>query len=422
MTNEENELYRFVNDPKYRDKVIAKIHKEQDNLYNKRINTIKSECNKLNKERLNEISKIASARWEKLANGKIYINRTEGKVRINQAEYLYSDIKGATLNIQNSCRIVTSETAKSKKHASLGGAIVGGVLTGSPVGALVGGVGLGKTTTKGSSVSTSIPTCVHYGVVVNINGFPNEIMLISSTVDQSSSAYIRAASVAQEIISQLSSIAHMPVPTAYLLPEQEASVIAFDNQIRRKNEELNVAIADTPTYAIPAIYRTTREANMTDEAYVAYLKSTDLQRESDRNAEQAALKQEKEKYKEEQRKRKHEEKINRQALKAYENPSALKKALIIIYKILFWALSLLVFLLFLGAITTKGAIGSTVAFLFTAILINPLIDDLIDNHLFHFPRWIVLIIFLLGVIVGILLLPPVAATTSTSVALLSYRY
>ena len=36
MANEEKELYKFVNDPKYRSKVIAKIHKNSDNAYNKR--------------------------------------------------------------------------------------------------------------------------------------------------------------------------------------------------------------------------------------------------------------------------------------------------------------------------------------------------------------------------------------------------
>ena len=43
MANEERELYKFVNDPKYRDKVIAKIHKNDDNAYNKRIKQIEKE-------------------------------------------------------------------------------------------------------------------------------------------------------------------------------------------------------------------------------------------------------------------------------------------------------------------------------------------------------------------------------------------
>ena len=47
MANEERELYKFVNDSKYRDKVIAKIHKNDDNAYNKRIKQIEKEQKKL---------------------------------------------------------------------------------------------------------------------------------------------------------------------------------------------------------------------------------------------------------------------------------------------------------------------------------------------------------------------------------------
>lgn len=264
-------------------------------------------------------------------------------------------------------------------------------------------------------MSSSIPTCIHYGVIVNINGFPNEIVLISSTVDQSSSLYTKAVATAQTIVSHLSSIATMSAPTTYLLPEQEASVIAFDNQIQQKSNELNLAIADTPTYNIPTVYRTTRESNMTDSEYLAYLRSTDKQRENDRKIEQISLKQERKKYKDAQHQARHEK--NKLMQTEPSSSSALKKIVIVIYKIIFWIISLLVFLLFLGAITTEGAIGSTLIFLLTALLINPLIDDLIDKYLFHFPRWFILIILLIGLISGILLLPLVSPAT---VALQSY--
>ena len=49
MANEERELYKFVNDSKYRDKVIAKIHKNDDNAYNKRIKQIEKERDVLSK-------------------------------------------------------------------------------------------------------------------------------------------------------------------------------------------------------------------------------------------------------------------------------------------------------------------------------------------------------------------------------------
>ena len=81
MANEEKELYKFVNDPKYRDKIIAKIHKDDDNAYNKRIKQIEHEKDILLKNKTKEITRIANSRWEKLAGGKIMVNRTEGKIQ-----------------------------------------------------------------------------------------------------------------------------------------------------------------------------------------------------------------------------------------------------------------------------------------------------------------------------------------------------
>ena len=125
---------------------------------------------------------------KKVAGGGLEINRTEGKVRINGSEHLFSNIQGSELNMLSGFRVVTKEQShsKSKKHASLKGALAGSILMGPP-GTVIGGVGLGKTKTKstGKSVSNQIPTCMHLGVLVNIDGFISEIVLISSQVDQS---------------------------------------------------------------------------------------------------------------------------------------------------------------------------------------------------------------------------------------------
>ena len=90
MANEEKELYKFVNDPKYRSKVIAKIHKNSDNAYNKRIKKIEHERDALSKKRTREITRIANDRWESLAGGSIGVNRTEGKIQINNTTVLFS--------------------------------------------------------------------------------------------------------------------------------------------------------------------------------------------------------------------------------------------------------------------------------------------------------------------------------------------
>ena len=294
MVNDEKELFKFLNDPKYREKVINRIHKDEDKEYDRRIRAIESEEEKLVKSRSAEISRIADGRWVKYAGGKFMVNRTEGKIRINNTDYLFSSIQGAEMTMMAGCRVVTTEQTKSKgkKHASLGGAVAGGLILG-PVGAVAGGVGLGKTNTKttGTTVSNQIPTCTHLGVMVNLDGFVSEIVLIANQVDQASGAFSRAQADAQNIISQLGSLAKTAVPTSFLKPEEESSVKNIEAQIDSIQKELKQAKADLPAYALPAMYRTGERKDMSDAEYLQYLKDTDAQRATEKAENEAAFKQ-----------------------------------------------------------------------------------------------------------------------------------
>ncbi|MFZ3150808.1 MAG: hypothetical protein WA116_03900 [Anaerolineaceae bacterium] len=254
ISKEENDRMRFENDPLFHEKIMNNVHKDDDAKYDARIRQVEAKRQKLQKGRVSEIQRISNARWESVCGGKLMYNITEGKVRINQSETVFSSIQGAELNIENSYRIVTHESGKAKKHASLGGAVAGGLLLG-PVGAVAGGIGLGKTKTNSTSTSNPIPTCNHLGVMVNINGFMSEILLISGTVDQSSSQYANAQRNAQEIITKLRLLAQTPVPEIFLKAEEEPSVLNFDRQITEVDNELEIAKADTPKYEIPEKYR-----------------------------------------------------------------------------------------------------------------------------------------------------------------------
>lgn len=188
----------------------------------------------------------------------------EGKIRINQTEHLLSAIKGAEVNKQDSYRVittnntVTTEKGKSKKHISLGKAVVGGALFGS-VGAIVGGAmgktrTNGKTTTSGTLVSNSIPTCNHIGVVIDINGFKSEVILLNRTVDQSSRVYITSLQRAEEIVSKLHFLATQPVPETFTKIEEKTSVLEYNKQIVEAQEKLEQVKANTPTYDISEKY------------------------------------------------------------------------------------------------------------------------------------------------------------------------
>ena len=155
LNKDEIEKFKFDNDPIYKDKIINNIHRNEDREYNNKIAQIENNISSATKQRENEITRIANSRWQSIGNSFSY-NMTEGKVKINNTINLFSSIKGAEINAENSYRVITTNTGKSKKHVSLGKAVVGGALLG-PIGAIAGGA-MGKTTSSGTSTSNSIPT------------------------------------------------------------------------------------------------------------------------------------------------------------------------------------------------------------------------------------------------------------------------
>ena len=244
----------------YLEKVSQKIHNDRDREYNNNVRIAQNKVNQLEQSKKNEINRIEKSRWTVITNNFAY-NKTEGKVKINGQNYVFTDIKGADVNIKEGFRTVANTTGtnkvKSKKHASIGGAVVGGVILG-PLGAVVGGSALGKTTTKGhnNQVTTSndIPVCYHVGVLINLNGFNSEIVILLNTVDQSSYTYKNAINCAQKIIDALRELVNTPVPETWLKPEEEQSVLAFDIQIENAKKELQKVVEDKPNYDIPDSY------------------------------------------------------------------------------------------------------------------------------------------------------------------------
>ena len=252
-TRAEIDKIKFAHDPIFKQKVIAKVHRDCDREYERNVRNCESNIELLEAEKKAEIERIEESRWENILGKKLRYNMTEGKVLMNGTQFLFSSIKGAAVNINESYRVETHESGKSKKHASIGGAVIGTLAFG-PIGGIVGGSVLGKTTHKGNTNTNNIPTATHVGVIVDVNGFKSEIILLSHTVDQDSDEFAKAINNAQKIITKLQYLSTVPVPETFLKVEEEQSVIDLQNEILRAHNDLEIARANVPTYEIPERY------------------------------------------------------------------------------------------------------------------------------------------------------------------------
>lgn len=253
LTKDQIDKIKFAYDPVFKQNIIDKVHKDADREYTERINRCEADLNSLQNAREKEIKRIADSRWQRCEIKEFKYNITEGKALINSATVLFSDIKGAEIKVNESYRTETEHKGKAKKHGSLGGAIVGGALGGG-IGAAIGGATLGKTKYKGKTETEVIPTASYVGVVIDINGFKSEFAIMTKTVDQDSHHYKKSMETAQAIVAKLQQLAQTPVPEAYLLPEEEQSVLNLDNDICFAMQRLEQAKANTPKYEIPERY------------------------------------------------------------------------------------------------------------------------------------------------------------------------
>lgn len=385
----DRELEKFVNDPKYRASVVMKVKKQTDFENNHAVQVVSDNLAKLNRERSREVQRIQENRWQRFAKTELIINRTEGKIRIRNTEAYYSQIRGASLNIEQGRRFVTISNSKSKKGVSLGGAIVGGALLG-PMGAVAGGVGLGKTKTTGQSVSEEVLTCSHLGVRIDIDGLIYEIVLLNRKVDQTSPAFKHAYNRCEQIIHEIKYVMQLPVPK-YISPEDEASIKEIDNQIAAENEKLAEVSLNKKKAVLPEIYRTEEQKDLSDEEYLNYLAQQDSERER-----QIEIVQNENGIKVKQKAERNSEKPISQSLLSFVK---------ICFLIISAAMSLFMLLVFFATVGMPGGVLSGIIFLITAVLINPLIYKEITKHVFPVKWWYVVLIFVIGFFVGLIFYP-----------------
>lgn len=369
MTRDEKELARFITDPIYRNRIIQNLKNEAEKEKNLKIRKLTNEKQTLIKQRNAEIQKINNLRWTKI--GELSVNKTEGKIKINNKEYYFNSIKGAEINALYGSQIIskTREKTTSKKHISVGGALVGGSIGDAP-GALIGGVGLGKTTskTKGTTSSIQIPICNHLGVMIDIDGFPTELIISQYPVKQNDISYKVIMDKAEATINVLRELSKLPVPKTFNKVEDEYTVKIFDEAIENKAKEIDEVQNSDIMVKIPSKYRTIEQSDMSDDDYLDYLNN---------NANHGI-------YTEEMQ---------------VDNGSTFKQSFSGVYNVIFWILSLFVIMLLWASLDSKlwlKAFVATIIFLVT----NPYCRiKIIEKNIKPIPHWIPIIVFIIGFIV-----------------------
>lgn len=251
---EEIEKIRFKYDPIFHDKVVQEAKELSEEEYNSKLKECENHLKQLYNEREEHINRIYEERWQKVSDGELYYNLVEGKIRFNENEYYFSSIKGAEISKNETYRIYTTETGKSRKTGSVIGAVAGAAVLG-PIGAVVGGASLGGTNNSGQSVSNSVPVCHHLGVLVDIDGFKDEIFILNKTVDQTSKTYEKALQSANNIVNKLHYLSSQPVPGNPLKIEDEKIIKEIDQKIEKAKLELNSIKSNQFEYSIPQKYK-----------------------------------------------------------------------------------------------------------------------------------------------------------------------
>ncbi len=124
-----------------------------------------------------------------------------------------------------------------------------------PIGVVVGGASLGGTNNSGQSVSNSVPVCHHLWVLVDIDGFKDEIFILNKTVDQTSKTYEKALQSANNIVNKLHYLSSQPVPGNPLKIEDEKIIKEIDQKIEKAKLELNNIKSNQFEYSIPQKYK-----------------------------------------------------------------------------------------------------------------------------------------------------------------------
>ena len=228
-------LDRFENDRQFQDSVLAKVKKNADKAHDNRVKAVLKEKERLIAVRERELERIDKSRWQSLGYD-ILVNRTEGILRYQNRNFLFSDIEGAKPYTNYVEKHNYTTTGTTKTSPSIGKAIVGGALFG-PTGAIIGG--LSGTSKNVSETKDEVTMEVaNRGVHLNLGGFTYDIK------DAPESLVVEFQALSQE-----------GVPESFTPIDQMPSVLAIDEQIRQIDSRISEVRDEKIVYEIPEKYR-----------------------------------------------------------------------------------------------------------------------------------------------------------------------
>ena len=232
---QKEELYaRFETDSSFQSSVLEKVRRSGDKQHDAAVNRTEQALRDAEKAVENEILRIDRERWHDLGYG-LKANTTEGILRYNGRNYLFTDILGAQPYSHYTERHNYTTTGSTKRSPSIGKAVVGGVLFGG-VGAVIGGL-----SGSSESVSKTEDHVTHeltsHGIYLNLGGFTYDIK-----------------GAPESLVHKLQALAQIGIPQGWTPVEEMPSVL----EKKRNAAQLRKALADVrasmPEYTIPEKY------------------------------------------------------------------------------------------------------------------------------------------------------------------------
>jgi hypothetical protein len=198
--------------------------------YKTQINRLNKQLKKLNRQYLKEYKKIEKARWETI-NG-LAINRIEGILNLKGKIYEFKNIESSDIIEKNASRIETIGDGKTKKKASIGGAVTGGLILG-PLGVVAGATLLGKKKNTFNVSTVEILTCEYLAVNIYFKDKTiSTIELLKTRVDQSDRRYLKSIEVAREIHQKIFEISNTRID------ENNVLLISEEKSLKELNENI----------------------------------------------------------------------------------------------------------------------------------------------------------------------------------------